>query len=61
MSSEEQSEQEETEEREERDEDIRYFVRVGTTDLDGTESVETALTGMDGIGRRASKTIAREV
>ncbi|MFB6095218.1 MAG: 30S ribosomal protein S13, partial [Halodesulfurarchaeum sp.] len=29
-----------TEEQEEADEDIRYFVRIGQTDLDGTKTVE---------------------
>ena len=47
-------------ETEEQDEDIRYFVRVGTTDLDGTESVETALLEMDGVGRRVAKAVADE-
>ena len=40
-------------------EDLRYFVRIGQTDLDGTKSVERALSGMDGIGRRAARLIAR--
>jgi small subunit ribosomal protein S13 len=44
----------------EEDEDIRYFVRVGKTDLDGTESVETALLEMDGVGRRVAKAVASE-
>ncbi|MFB6217647.1 MAG: 30S ribosomal protein S13 [Halobacteriaceae archaeon] len=43
------------------DEDIRYFVRIGQTDLDGTKSVERALTGMNGIGRRAARVIADEL
>ena len=42
------------------DEDLRYFVRIGQTDLDGTKSVERALTGLDGIGRRTARVIARE-
>ena len=46
---------------EDADEDLRYFVRIGQTDLDGTKSVEQALTGMDGIGRRSARLIAREV
>jgi len=46
---------------EDADEDLRYFVRIGQTDLDGTKSVEQALAGMDGIGRRAARVIAREV
>jgi small subunit ribosomal protein S13 len=40
------------------DEDIQYFVRIGQTDLDGTKSVERALTDMDGIGRRVARIIA---
>ncbi len=43
------------------DEDIRYFVRIEQTDLDGTKSVERALSEMDGIGRRAARFIADEV
>ncbi|PSQ65022.1 MAG: 30S ribosomal protein S13 [Halobacteriales archaeon SW_9_67_24] len=37
------------------EEDIRYFVRIGQTDLDGTKSVERALTGMNGVGRRTAR------
>jgi small subunit ribosomal protein S13 len=40
------------------DEDIQYFVRIGQTDLDGTKSVERALTDMNGIGRRVARIIA---
>jgi small subunit ribosomal protein S13 len=40
------------------DEDIQYFVRIGQTDLDGTKSVERALTDMNGVGRRAARIIA---
>ncbi|MFW6385084.1 MAG: 30S ribosomal protein S13 [Halodesulfurarchaeum sp.] len=47
-----------TEEQPDADEDIRYFVRIGQTDLDGTKSVERALIEMDGIGRRAARVIA---
>ena len=47
--------------REDADEDLRYFVRIGQTDLDGTRSVEQALTGMAGVGRRAARVIARTV
>ncbi|MDR5657457.1 MAG: 30S ribosomal protein S13 [Halobacteriota archaeon] len=47
-----------TEDTEEADEEIRYFVRIGQTDLDGTKSVERALTEMSGIGRRAARVIA---
>jgi len=52
--------QEEPETEEQEEEDIRYFVRVGTTDLDGTESVETALLDLDGVGRRVAKAVADE-
>ena len=41
------------------EEEIRYFVRVGTTDLDGTKSVRVALTGIKGVGRHTSTVIAR--
>jgi small subunit ribosomal protein S13 len=40
-------------------EDIRYFVRIGQTDLDGTKSVERALLDLDGIGRRAARVVAQ--
>ena len=43
---------------EEEAEDIRYFVRIGKTDLDGTKTVERSLSEMDGIGRRAARIIA---
>lgn len=46
---------------ESQDEDLRYFVRIGQTDLDGTASVERALTGLDGVGRRTARVIARTV
>ncbi|MFB6283310.1 MAG: 30S ribosomal protein S13 [Halobacteria archaeon] len=49
------------ENQEQEDEDLKYFVRVGTTDLDGTKSFETALIEMDGVGRRVAKTIAQEI
>jgi small subunit ribosomal protein S13 len=42
------------------EEDIRYFVRIGQTDLDGTQRVERALTGMNGVGRRAARIIAEQ-
>ena len=41
------------------EEDIKYFVRVGTTDLDGTKSVRVALTGIKGVGRHTSTVISR--
>ncbi|WP_222918652.1 30S ribosomal protein S13 [Natrinema sp. SYSU A 869] len=53
MSAEEPQEQED-------DEDLRYFVRIGQTDLDGTKSVERSLSEMNGIGRRTSRLIAEE-
>jgi small subunit ribosomal protein S13 len=49
-----------TEEQADEDDDIRYFVRIGQTDLDGTKSVERALAEMNGIGRRASRVIAEK-
>jgi small subunit ribosomal protein S13 len=39
--------------------EIKYFVRVGTTDLDGTKSVRVALTGIKGVGRHTSTVISR--
>ncbi len=44
----------------EEDEDIQYFVRIGRTDLDGTKSVERALTDMNGVGRRVARIIANK-
>ena len=41
-------------------EDIQYFVRIGRTDLDGTKSVERALTDMNGVGRRVARIIAEK-
>ncbi len=43
------------------EDDLRYFVRIGQTDLDGTKSVERALSEMDGIGRRSARQIAATV
>ena len=57
MSTEEPDETEQTDE----PEDIRYFVRIGQTDLDGTKSVERALSEMNGIGRRTARVIAENV
>ena len=51
---------EEPEPDEEEEEDIRYFVRIGQTDLDGTKSVERALADMNGIGHRAARIIAEK-
>jgi small subunit ribosomal protein S13 len=39
--------------------EIKYFVRVGTTDLDGTKSVKVALTGIKGVGRHTATVISR--
>lgn len=43
------------------EEDIRYFVRIGKTDLDGTKSAERALSEMNGIGRRTARIICQSV
>jgi len=40
--------------------EIKYIVRIANTDLDGTKTVEYALTGILGIGNRISKIIARQ-
>jgi small subunit ribosomal protein S13 len=42
----------------EEDEDLRYFVRIGQTDLDGTKTVERSLTDMNGIGKRTARIVA---
>jgi len=42
------------------DEDLRYFVRIGQTDLDGTKSVERSLTEMNGIGKRTARIVAEK-
>jgi small subunit ribosomal protein S13 len=49
---------EEPQDEPEDDDDLRYFVRIGQTDLDGTKSVERSLTEMKGIGRRTARIIA---
>jgi small subunit ribosomal protein S13 len=41
------------------DKDIRYFVRVKNTDLDGTRSVQIALTKIPGIGRITARAISK--
>jgi small subunit ribosomal protein S13 len=41
------------------EEEIKYFVRVSNTDLDGTKSVQVALTGIKGVGRHTSRAITR--
>lgn len=40
--------------------EIKYIVRIANTDLDGTSTVQYALTGIKGIGLRVSKVIARK-
>jgi small subunit ribosomal protein S13 len=42
----------------EEEENLRYFVRIGQTDLDGTKSVERSLTDMKGIGKRTARIVA---
>ena len=51
---------EEPQDEPEDDDDLRYFVRIGKTDLDGTKSVERALAELNGIGRRAARIIAQK-
>ena len=45
---------------EEEEENLRYFVRIGQTDLDGTKAVERSLTDMKGIGKRTARIVADE-
>ncbi len=52
------SEEEHTQDESEDGEDLRYFIRIGRIDLDGTKSVERSLSGMNGIGRRTARIIA---
>jgi small subunit ribosomal protein S13 len=40
--------------------EIKYLVRIANTDLDGTSTVQYALTGIKGIGIRVSRIIARK-
>ncbi len=44
---------------EKKEEEIRYFVRISNTDLDGTKSVQMALTGIRGVGRTTAQVITR--
>jgi small subunit ribosomal protein S13 len=44
----------------EEDDDIRYFVRIGQTDLDGTKTVERSLSEMNGIGRRTARIVCEK-
>ncbi|HJJ35064.1 MULTISPECIES: 30S ribosomal protein S13 [Methanocorpusculum] len=39
--------------------ELKYFVRIINTDLDGTQPVQLALTGIKGIGLHAALVIAR--
>jgi small subunit ribosomal protein S13 len=41
------------------DKDLKYFVRIRNTDLDGTRSVQIALTKIPGIGRITAQAISR--
>ena len=40
-------------------EELRHLVRIMNTDLQGAKPVQYALTGLPGVGRRISQTIAR--
>jgi SSU ribosomal protein S13P len=40
------------------EENLRYFIRIGTTDLDGTKSVERGLQELRGIGPRTARIVA---
>ncbi|MDY6817091.1 MAG: 30S ribosomal protein S13 [Halobacteriales archaeon] len=51
---------EEPDQEPEDDEDLRYFVRIGQTDLDGTKTVERALLGLNGVGRRTVRIVAEQ-
>jgi small subunit ribosomal protein S13 len=41
------------------EEEIRYFVRISNTDLDGTKAVHIALTGIRGVGMHTAQVIAQ--
>jgi small subunit ribosomal protein S13 len=41
------------------DKDIKYFVRIRNTDLDGTRSVQISLTKIPGIGRITAQAISK--
>ncbi len=49
-----------TEQPQDEDDDLRYFVRIGQTDLDGTKTVERSLSEMNGIGRRTARLLAEK-
>jgi len=40
--------------------ELRYFVRIKQFDLDGTKSIERALLGLPGIGKRVAHAIIQE-
>jgi small subunit ribosomal protein S13 len=40
------------------EEEIKYFVRISNTDLDGTKPVHIALTGIPGVGMHTAQVIA---
>ena len=42
------------------EDDIKHLVRIMNTDLKGAQQVQYALTGIDGIGLRISKLIAKD-
>jgi small subunit ribosomal protein S13 len=41
------------------EEEIKYFVRISNTDLDGTKPVHIALTGIKGVGMHTAQVIAQ--
>ncbi|HUU75010.1 MAG TPA: 30S ribosomal protein S13 [Methanoregulaceae archaeon] len=41
------------------EEEIKYFVRISNTDLDGTKPVHIALTGIKGVGRHSAAVITQ--
>jgi small subunit ribosomal protein S13 len=41
------------------EEEIKYFVRISNTDLDGTKPVHIALTGIRGVGMHTAQVIAQ--
>ena len=42
------------------DENFTYFVRIGQSDLDGTKSIERALSELPGIGHRTARLVAND-
>jgi small subunit ribosomal protein S13 len=41
------------------EEEIKYFVRISNSDLDGTKQVKVALTGIKGVGRHTASVITK--